>query len=99
MPPNQVAVVPVRLEGDSDILQHPLLVQTQDRIERETGLMVEDAVICAPQSGLAQIVVRNCSSVTQSVPMRACLERQRLHKCFLCLSQVKVTWIQLTVRL
>ena len=53
LPPNQGAVVPVKLEGDSDILQHPLLVQTQERIEKQTGLMVEDAVICAPQSGMA----------------------------------------------
>ena len=31
LPLNQGAVVPVKLEGDTDILQHPLLVQTQSQ--------------------------------------------------------------------
>ena len=66
-------MVPVKLEGDPDILCHPLLVQTQDRIEKETGRTLENAVNCAPQSGVAKAVVCNRSSVIQFVPMGACL--------------------------
>ena len=63
----------MKLEGDPDILRHPLLAQTQERNEKETGLTLEDAVICAAQSGVSWIVVHNCSCVTQSVPIGAYL--------------------------
>ena len=48
-------------------------MRTQNRIEKETTLTLEDAVIGAPHSGVAQIVVHNCCGVTQSIPMGACL--------------------------
>ena len=58
LPPSKAAVVPVKL-GDGDCLKHLVLVQNSERIEKETGLTVEDAVIAAPESGVAQIVVHN----------------------------------------
>ena len=73
LPPSRGAVVPVKLEGDPDCLKHPVLVQNCESIERETGLTVEDAVISAPGSGVAQIVVHNRSGFTQCVPRGACL--------------------------
>ena len=66
-------MVPVKLEGDCDCLKHLVLVQNSERIERETGLAVEDAVIAAPESGVAQIVVHYRSGFTQCVPRGACL--------------------------
>ena len=75
------------------------MVQTQERIEKQTGLTVKHAVIYAPQSGIAKIVVYNCSGVTQSVPLGACLGEAEDTNCFPYLSQVKVTRIQLTVQL
>ena len=73
LPPSKGAVVPVKLEGDRDCLKRLVLVQNSERIERETGLTVEDAVIAAPESGVAQIVVHNRSGFTQCVPRGACL--------------------------
>ncbi len=35
--------------------------------------MIEDAVITAPGNGVTQIVVNNCSGVTQCVPEGVCL--------------------------
>ena len=66
-------MVPVKLEEDPDCLKHPVLVQNCESIERETGLTVEDAVISAPGSGVAQIVIHNRSGFTQCVPRGACL--------------------------
>ena len=66
-------MVSVRLEGDPACLQHPLIVQNRESIKEETGLTVEDAVINAPRSGVAQIVVSNRSGFIQYAPTGACL--------------------------
>ena len=67
LPANQGAVVSVELTGCSHQHAPSLLVQNQEHIERETGLRVEDAIVTVPESGVAQIVVRNCSGFTRSV--------------------------------
>ena len=56
LPSNQGAVVSMKLEGDPGPLEHLLLVQNRECIQRETGLTVEDVIIAAPRSGVAEIV-------------------------------------------
>ena len=73
LPANQGAVVSVELTGCCHQNAPSLLVQNQEHIERETGLRVEDAIVTVPESGVAQIVVRNCSGFTQSVAGGECL--------------------------
>ena len=58
----------MELEGDPDDLKQPLIVLNREDVERETGLTVEDAVITAPENGVAKLIVTNCSGFTQSVP-------------------------------
>ena len=72
-PANQGVVVSVELTG---CCRHPapsLLVQNKEHIERETGLRIEDAIVTVPESGVARIVVRNCSGFTRSVAGVECL--------------------------
>ena len=73
LPANQGAVVSVELTGCCHQHAPSLLVQNQEHIERETGLRVEDAIVTVSESGVAQIVVRNCSGFTQSVAGGECL--------------------------
>ena len=74
LPPNQGAVVSVKLEGYIDSPEHSLLVHSWEIIQRETGLTVENSIIAVPQSSLAQIVVKNCCGFT---PVEHVLEKQR----------------------
>ena len=66
LPPSRSAVVPVRLDSTWE-LKKPLMVEGDGSFERETGLIVEDALIAAAEDGITQLVVTNLSGFTQTV--------------------------------
>ena len=68
LPPNRSAVVPVKLEGTSQLLNRTIIVEGEERVEKDTGIIVEDAVVSAPKDGLTHVVVSNLTGFTQTVP-------------------------------
>ena len=68
LPPNRSAMVPVKLEGTSQLLSRTIIVEGEERVEKETGIIVEDAVVSAPKDGLTHVVVSNLTGFTQTVP-------------------------------
>ena len=67
LPPNQSAVVPVRVEGDFDPAGQTMFVKRHRELEKDTGLIVEDALLPHPENGLTHIVVTNLSGFTGNV--------------------------------
>ena len=67
LPPNQGAMISVKLEGDIDCVKHSLLVQNWESIEKETGLTVEDAIIPPLKSGVHRLTALALHSVFQRV--------------------------------
>lgn len=68
IPGNRSAVVTVRIDCTLQQLNQPMFAEGQEGIERENGLVVEDAVVSASADGLAQLVIANFSGFTQRVP-------------------------------
>ena len=66
LPPSRSAVMPDRLDSTWE-LKNPLLVEGDGSFERETGLVVEDALIAAAEDGITQLVVTNLFGFTQTV--------------------------------
>ena len=67
LPPNQSAVVPVRVEGDFDPAGQTTFVKSHRELEKDTGLIVKDALLPHPENGLTHIVVTNLSGFTGNV--------------------------------
>ena len=68
LPPNKSAVVDVHLEGPLTDVSGPVVVEGDGSFERESGLIVEDALLAPTSDRQAQLVITNLSGFTQVVP-------------------------------
>ena len=68
IPANRSALVPVRVECTPQQGNLPMFVEGREGIEKETGLVVEDAVVSTTADCLAQLVITNLSGFTQRLP-------------------------------
>ena len=64
LPPGQNALVPVRVEGDFNPVRQAMFVKSHGELEKDTGLIVEDALLPHPENGLTHIVITNLSGFT-----------------------------------
>ena len=64
LPPGQSALVPVRVEGDFNPAGQAMFVKSHGELEKDTGLIVEDALLPHPENGLTHIVITNLSGFT-----------------------------------
>ena len=64
LPPVQSALVPVRVEGDFNPARQAMFVKSHGELEKDTGLIVEDALLSHPENGLTHIVITNLSGFT-----------------------------------
>ena len=64
LPPGQSALVPVRVEGDFNPAGQAMFVKSHGELEKDTGLIVEDALLPHPENGLTHIVITNFSGFT-----------------------------------
>ena len=67
LPPSQSALVPVKLESCTAVTDEMLLIEGQHLL-KETGLVLEDAIVDTPRDGITQLVIVNMSGLTQRVP-------------------------------
>ena len=65
--PNQSAVVSVRVKGEFDPVGQTMFIEGHSALEKDTGLVVEDAILPQPENGLAHLIITNLSGFTRSV--------------------------------
>ena len=66
LPPGQSAVVPVRLDYSTQEAKDTLIIEGDENMWR-TGLVVEDAIVTAPQDSFTCLVITNPSGFTQRI--------------------------------
>ena len=66
--PSQSVVVPVRVEGEFEPACQTMFAEGCNGLERDTGLILEEAVLLRPEKGLTHLVVTNLSGFTTTVP-------------------------------
>ena len=66
LPPGQSAVVPVRLDYSTQEAKETLIIEGHENMWR-TGLVVENAVVTAPQDSFTCLVITNPSGFTQRI--------------------------------
>ena len=71
--PNQSAVVPVKAEGQFYPQGYAMLVEGYSQLEKDTGLIVEEAVLPPLEDGRTHLVVTNLSGITQTISPDAAL--------------------------
>ena len=65
--PSQSAVVSVLVEGDFNPVGQTMFVEGHSKLEKDTGLIVKDAILPQPENGLTYLVITNLSGFTSNV--------------------------------
>ena len=68
LPPSQSAIVSVQVDGPLQQPGRSMIVEGCEMFEKETGVVVEDAIVSAAEDGLTRLVITNLSGLTQTVP-------------------------------
>ena len=66
LPPSQCALVPVKLESQTTVKDHMLLIEGEHLLG-DTGLILESAVVDTSRKGTTHLVITNMSGLTQRI--------------------------------